>query len=150
MSRTSLTFASFDAMSFSVGVLRQRFIERHVERRRNLLGNPVDIGVRQVERTAHVAHHRLRLHGSEGNDLSHVFTAVFPRDVVDDLSAAPFAEIDVDVRERYPFWVQEALKNQIEAERIDVGNAHRPGNERSGRGSPAGADRNVLPRARSG
>ena len=111
-------------------VLGERLVERHVERRRDLLGDPIDVGVRHVERPPDVAHHRLRLHRPEGDDLRDVLAPVLPRDVVDDFAAAALAEVDVDIGQRHALGVEEALEEQVELERIDVGDAHAPRDER--------------------
>ena len=92
-------------------VLGERLVERHVERRRDLLGDAVDVGVRHVERAADVAHDRLRLHRPEGDDLRDVLAAVLARDVVDHLAAPPLAEVDVDVGQRHALGVEEALED---------------------------------------
>ncbi len=125
-------------------VLGERLVERHVERRRDLLGDVVDVGVRHVERAADVAHHGLRLHRPERDDLRHVLAAVLPRDVVDHLAAAPLAEVDVDIGQRHALGVEEALEDQVEVDRIDVGDAHAPGDERPGGRAAARTDRNAL------
>ena len=125
-------------------VLGERLVERHVERRRDLLGDPIDIGIRHVERAPHVPHHRLRLHRPEGDDLRDVLAAVLPRDVVDDLAAASLAEVDVDIGQRDALGIQEALEDQVEVERIDVGDAHAPGDQRSGGRASTWSDRDPL------
>ena len=87
---------------------------------------------------------RLRLHRPERDDLGDVLAAVLPRDVVDDLAAPPLAEVDVDVGHRDALGVEEALEDQVEVDRIDVGDAHAPRDERRGRRAAAGPDRDVL------
>ena len=131
-------------------VLRERLVERHVERRRDLLRDSIDVGVRHLQHAPDVPDDCLRLHRPEGDDLRDILASVLPGDVVDHLAAAPLAEVHVDVGHRDAFGVQEALEEQIEIDRIDVGDAHAPRDERAGRRSSAWADRNVLARARSG
>ena len=92
-------------------VLDQRLLERHVERRRDLLGDAIDVRVRHVHRAADVAHHRLRLHRAEGDDLRDVLAAVLARDVLDHLAAAPLAEVDVDIGQRHALGIEEALED---------------------------------------
>ena len=57
-------------------ILDQRLLERHVERRRDLLGDAIDVRVGHVHGPADVAHHGLGLHRAEGDDLRDVFAAV--------------------------------------------------------------------------
>jgi hypothetical protein len=65
-------------------------------------------------------------------------------DVVDDLAAAVHAEIDVDIGHGDALGIQEALEEQLVLQRIDIGDAERVGNERSGGRSAAGTDGNVV------
>ena len=125
-------------------VLGQRLLERHVERRRDLLGDAVDVRVRHVHGAPDVAHDRLGLHRAEGDDLRDVLAAVPARDVLDHLAAAALAEVDVDVGHRHALGVEEALEDQVVVQRIDVGDAHRPRDEAAGRRAAARPDRNAL------
>ena len=126
------------------GVLVDRPLERHVERRRDLLGDPVDVGVGHVEHAADVAHHRLGLHRPEGDDLRDVLAAVLAGDVLDHLGAPPFAEVDVDIGQRHALGVEEALEQQVVVDRIDVGDAQAVGDQAAGRRAAAGADRDAV------
>jgi len=83
-------------------------------------------------------------HGAEGDDLGDVVAAVFLRDVIDDLTAAVHAEINVDVGHRHAFGIQEALEQQLVLQRIEVGDAQSVGNERTGSRSAAGANGNFA------
>ncbi len=86
----------------------------------------------------------LRLHRPERDDLRDVLAAVLPRDVLDDLAAPPLAEVDVDVGQRHALGVEEALEDEVEVDRIDVGDAQAVGDEAAGRRAAARADRNAL------
>jgi hypothetical protein len=123
--------------------LLERLVERHVERRGDLLSDLVDLGEWHLEDPADVLDDRLRLHGAERDDLRDVFAAVLPRHVVDHFAAAPFAEVDVDVRHRDALRIQEALEQQIEVHRIHVGDLHAPRRDRSGCRAAARTDRNA-------
>ena len=125
-------------------VLGERLVQRHVERRRDLLGDPIDVGIRHVERAPDVPHHGLRLHRPEGDDLRDVLAAVLARDVVDHFAASPLAEVHVDIGQRHALGVQEALEDEIELERIDVGDAHAPRHERAGCRSSSRSNRNTF------
>ena len=125
-------------------VFGERFLERHVERRRNLFRDAIDVRVGQVHHAADVADHGLRLHGAERDDLRHVLAAVLRGDVLDHLAAAALAEVDVDIRQRDALRIEEALENQVVVQRVDVGDAQRPGHEAAGRRAAAGADRNAV------
>jgi len=72
--------------------LLQRLVQRHVERRRDLLGDLVHVGERHLEHAADIADHRLGLHRPEGDDLRDLLAAVLLGDVVDDLAAAAYSQ----------------------------------------------------------
>src|SRR5208337_3450914 len=87
---------------------------------------------------------RFSAHGSEGDDLADVLTAVLIRNVANDLAAASHAEVDVDVREADPFGVQKALKNQVVLKRIDVRDTQRVGRQAAGCRTPPRTHGNAL------
>ena len=68
----------------------------------------------------------------------------FCLDVADHLFAAVLAEVDVEVGHRHAVRIEEALEQQREAQRIDVGDGQRIGDQRAGARAAARADRNVL------
>ena len=125
-------------------VLGERLVERHVERRRNLLGDAVDVRVRHVHHAADVADDGLGLHRAERDDLRDVLASVLLGDVGDHLAAAPLAEVDVDIGQRHALGIEEALENQVVVERIDVGDSEGPGGKAAGGRAAARSDRNAL------
>ena len=124
-----------------------RLLQRHRGRGNvgDQLGNAVHLAERQAEHAAHVAHHRPRLQLAEGDDLRHPVGAVFIAHIVDDGVAAFRAEVDVEIRHRHALGVQEPLEQQIETDRIDIGDGQRPGSDGTGARAAARADRNALP-----
>ena len=108
------------------------------------LGDAVHLAERQAEHAADVAHRRPRLQLAEGDDLRDAVGAVFAADVVDHLVAPVLAEIDVEVRHRHAFGVEEALEQQAPAQRVEVGDGQRPGRDRAGAGAAAGPDRDAA------
>ncbi len=130
--------------------LGERLLERHVERRRDRLGDAVGVGVRDVHHARDVAHHRARLHRPERDDLRDVLAAVLPRDVLDHLAAAALAEVDVDVGQRHALGIEEALEDEVVLDRIDVGDPQAVGDEAAGRRAAARARPECPARARSG
>ncbi len=121
--------------------LLEGLVEGHLEVEGDHLRDLVHFGVAQVENAPHVTHHRLRLHGPEGDDLGHVLAPVLPGHVLDDLPPAVLAEIDVDVRGADAFLVEEALEDQVVLDGVEVGDAQRVGDEASRRGAPSGPHR---------
>ena len=126
------------------GTLGERLLERHVERGRNRLRDTVGVRVRDVHHARDIAHRRARLHRPECDDLRDVLPAVLPRDVLDDLPAAPFAEVDVDIRERHALGIEEPLEDEVVLDRIDVRDPQAVGDEASCGGAAARTDGNAL------
>ena len=67
--------------------------------------------------------------------------AVLLLHVVDDAVAVVLAEVDVEVGHRHALRVEEALEQQVVAQRIEVGDAERVGDQRAGARAAARADR---------
>src|SRR5690606_32373119 len=82
--------------------------------------------------------------GAVGDDLAHAVLAVATRDVVDDLVAAIHAEVDVEVGQGHALGIEKALEQQAVLDRVEVGDAERPGHQGAGAGTAPGADRNVV------
>ena len=97
-----------------------------------------------VERAADVFDGGLGRHGVEGDDLRDLLAAVLVGDVLDDFAAAVHAEVDVDIGHRDALGIQEALEEQHVLHRIDVGDLHRVGDERSGGRTAARADGDAI------
>ena len=114
-----------------LGDLRRRLLHRQREVR--LIGDElrerVGFGGGEAEHASDVLDDGARLHGAEGDDLADRFASVLLAHVLDHLAAPLEAEVDVDVRHRDALGIEEALEEEIEAERADVGDAQRVGDE---------------------
>ena len=64
--------------------------------------------------------------------------------VADHLVAPVLAEVDVEVGHRDALGIEEALEQKPEADRIEIGDGERIGDERAGAGAAARPDRNAL------
>ena len=140
-------FANLAIFLHGLSELRRIFdglIERDVELCRHHLGDAIDVGVRDVHGATNVFDGGFGCHGAEGDDLGNVIAAIFLRDVVDDFAAAVHAEIDIDIRHRNALGIEEALEEQFVLERIDIGDAERVGDERTGGRSAAGTNGNIV------
>ena len=124
----------------------ERLLQRHRVGRivGNQLAQTVDAAVAEAEHTAYIAEHRAGLKLTEGDDLGDTVLAIAPADIVDDLVAALRAEVDVEVGHRHSFGIEEALEQQAEAERVEIGDGQRPRHHRAGARTPARADRDPL------
>ena len=112
---------------------------------RDHLGQAVALGKAHAQHPAHVMHRRLGQQRAKGDDLAHLVTAVFVLDVADDLFAPVHAEVDVEVRHRHPFRVQEAFEQQRIAQRVKVGDGQRIGHQRPRARAAPRPDRDPLP-----
>ncbi len=111
---------------------------------RHQLAQLVDLAVGHLQHAADVAQHAARLQRAEGDDLRDLIAAVALLHVADHLVAAVLAEVDVEVRHRHALGIEEALEQQAEAQRIEVGDGQRIGDQRAGARAAARADRNAL------
>ena len=114
-----LGLAHFLADAF---LLRHRLADRHRLHtlNRDHLRQPVHLPKRHLQHPAHVTYSGLRQQRAEGDDLPHPITPVLLLHVTDHLFPAIHTEVDVKVRHRHPFRVQEPFKQQAVAQRIKV------------------------------
>ena len=126
------------------GRFPDRVLQLDVQRGGDHLGDPVHVGVRDIHRAPHVFDRRLGRHGAEGDDLRHIFAAVFLGHVIDDFAAPVHAEIHVDIGQRNALGIQEALEEQLVLQGIDIGDPQRIGNQRARGRSAARSHRNAM------
>ena len=107
-------------------------------------GDLVDLAEGQAEHAADIADRGAGLQFAEGDDLRDAVAAVFVAHIVDDPVAAFLAEVDVEVGHRHAFGIEEPLEQQIEPQRIEVGDGQRPCGDRPGARAAARADRDAL------
>ena len=100
--------------------------------------------VRHVEHATGVAHHRLGAQRAKRGDLAHGATAIFRLDVLDHPLAVILTEVDVEVGHRHALRIQEALEQQVVADRIEIGDAQGVGDQRPRTRTPPGADRHAV------
>ncbi len=111
---------------------------------RHELGELVDLAERHFEHAADVAHDAAGEERAEGDDLRHPVGAVAVAHVGDHLVAPVLAEVDVEVRHRHALGIEEALEQEAEAHRVEIGDGERPGDERAGARAAARPDRNAV------
>ena len=120
------------------GLRKGRRVRRIV---RNELAEPVDLSVGHLQHAPHVTQDGAGLELSEGDDLRDLVGSVFLLDVVDHLVAPVLAEVDIEVRHRYAFGIEEPLEQEAETQGIEIGNCQRPGDHRPGARAAARPDR---------
>ena len=108
---------------------------------RHQLADAVDLAVGHAQHAADVAQHGARLQLAEGDDGGDAVVAVFVAHVADHAVALVLAEVDVEVRHRHALGIEEALEQQAPAQRVEVGDLERPGDQRARARAAAGSDR---------
>ena len=126
------------------GGLGDGVVERDVELVGNHLGQAVGLGVGQVVDAGDVADDHLGAERAVGDDVGHAVVAVLPAHVIDHFAAAAHAEVDVEIGRGNALGIEEALEEELEAERVEVGDAQQIGDEAAGAGAAARADRDAL------
>ena len=111
---------------------------------RDQLGQAVAEHVGHVQHPSGVAHHGLGAQRAESGDLAHGGAAVLFLDVVDDPFAVVLAEVDIEVGHGDPLGIQEALEQQVIADRIQVGNAQGVRYQRARAGAPPRPHRHAV------
>ena len=126
-------------------------LEAVVERRRaallrvrDELREAVADAVVVAEHAGGVARGRAREHPAEGDDLRDRVAAVLLGHVAHHAVAAADGEVDVDVRHRHALGVEEALEQQVVAQRVDVGDPQAVGDDRAGGAAAARADGDAV------
>ena len=110
----------------------------------HLLGHGVRFPITHVHGPAHVPDGVPGGHGAEGDDLGHMVGAVFLVYIINNLSPAVHAEIDVDIRHAHPLGVQEALKVKAVFHRVHVGDPQAVAHQGTRGAAPAGANGDAL------
>ena len=88
--------------------------------------------------------HAARQERAEGDDLRDAILAVAAAHVGDHLVAPVLAEVDVEVRHRDALGIEKALEQQAEADRIEIGDGQRVGDERARARAAPRPDGNAL------
>ncbi len=93
----------------------------------------------EAEHARRVARGGAREHLAEGDDLRDRLAPVLVGDVAHHALAPAHREVDVDVRHRHALGVQEALEQQVVAQRVDIGDRQAVGHDRAGRRAAPGS-----------
>ena len=133
-------FIDFRQLRFSL----KGFCQRHARIGRHQFRDAIDKPVRVAQHAAHVADNRFRRHRTEGNDLRYRITAVHVGHVLDHLVAFLHAEVDVEVGHRDTFRVEETFEQQVELQRIEVGNFQRIRHQRTCAGATPRSNRHAV------
>ncbi len=104
----------------------------------------VDEQVRQIKHAPDIAQHRLRRHGAKGGNLRHRLMAVAVLHILDHTVTAILTKVDIEVRHRHPFRVEEALEQQVIFQRVEIGNRQAVCHQRAGTGTTPRPHRHAI------
>ena len=137
----------FLALSFGLvnTLVQGGLVQRDPEALRNQLGDPIHETEGMAQDPPHVADHGPRGHGAEGDDLGHAVPSVATCHVIDDPVPALHAEVDVEIRHGDAFGLEKAFKQDLVAQRIEVGDGQRVGHQRAGARTAARASTSSVP-----
>jgi hypothetical protein len=144
--RSSRTSSSFCSRSASKRFHLPRLLQRDELARleRNQLGDAVTKEIGEIEHPTDVAHRGLGGHRAEGHDLRHRIGAILFFHVIDDAITTVLAKVDVEIRHRYAFRIEEALEQQHVAQWIEIGDAERVADQRTRTRASAGTDGHAI------
>ncbi len=134
----------FVSQFLELRLLLQSLLQGDIQNCRYQLGDLVHIAVGHIQSPADVADHPLGHHGAKGDNLGDVGLAVLLPHVIDNLFAAIDTEVDVDIRHRHPFRVEEPLKEQVVGHGIDIGDANGIGHQTTRGATTARSHRNSV------
>ncbi len=125
----------------------QAFLERRRaahDRVGDQLRQAIARAVVEAEHARRVARGGAREHLAEGDDLRDRLAPVLLGHVAHHPLAPAHREVDVDVRHRHALGVQEALEQQVVAQRVDVGDRQAVGDDRARRRAAARPDGDAV------
>jgi hypothetical protein len=93
-----------------------------LDRRRNLLGNSVNLHIRVSKSPPDIADSSPGSHRSKGDDLCHVFSPILIDDIFEDFGAPIIGKINIDIRHGNPLGIEESFENETVCKRIELGN----------------------------
>ena len=111
----------------------QCLINGDIQLLRDHLGKTVYIIIRKIHHSSHITDHTLCRQCTEGYDLDHLFLAIFAADIVNNLLSSFEAEININIGHGHTLRVQEAFKQQIILDRVNIRDLQRIGNNTSRR-----------------
>src|SRR6185437_13410517 len=140
-----LAHSSFAVVDLAqVGDVFERLVDGHANGCGDEFGNAVHVAVCHVEGAPTVLDGTLRRHSVEGDDLGDLLATVLAGDIVDYLTAAVHAEVDVDIGHGHAFGIEEALEQEDILHGIDIGDLHAVGDQRAGSRAAARAHRDAV------
>ena len=118
----------------------ESLVDGHVQSGRDLFGNPVGVGITDIQHTAHVADGHAGSHGAEGDNLGNVVIPVEAMDIVNNLTATVDTEVNVDIRHGDTLGVQKPLEKEAVFDGVNVGDLQAVGHNAARCAASPGAD----------
>ena len=125
-------------------ILLKRFIDRDVQLLGDHLRDTVHKRIGKIHHTPHVADHAPRRQSSESDDLHYPVLAVLAHHIIDDLLPSLIAEVHVDIGHGHTLRVQEPLKQELIADRVNGGDLQAVGDDASRRRPSSRSDRDPV------
>ena len=119
-------------------------VNGHVQSGWDLLGNPVGVGIADIQHTADVADGHAGSHGAEGDNLGNVVIPIEAMDIVDNFTTAVDAEVNVDIRHGDTLGIQEPLEKEAVFDRVNIGDFQAVGHNAARCAASTGPDGNAA------
>ncbi len=108
------------------------------------LADTVDLTIGHLQHAPDIAQNGAGLQFTKGDDLRHLVGTIFLLNIGNDFVAAVLTEIDIEVRHRNTFGIQKPLEQQVIAQRVQICDGQRPGDDRPRPGPTARPNRYFL------
>ena len=129
---------------FKARLLCKSVFQLNVQRRRNQFGQLIHFCKSHVQHTTHIFQRGFGTERSKRDDLRHLLTPIFFRDVLNHFPTAARAKVRIHVGHADTFRIQEALKQQPVLQWINIGDLHGVTHQRTCRRSTARTHRNAA------
>ncbi len=139
----------FDVGAFCQGFQfrfpRKRTLQADVKDLGYHLGDAVNFPQGDVKGPSHIPYDGSGLHLAKGDDLGHVVVAsVFFHDISEDGIPAFHTEVNIDIGHALSGWIQESLKYEAVANRVQVSNSESVGHKTAGRRTTPWPHRDIV------
>ena len=121
---------------------------RQRDRLRRIVGDEfaqlVDLPVWHFQHAADIAQHTASLQRTERDDLRDLLAAVLSLHITNDVVAMILAEVDVEIGHRHALGIEEAFEQKSEAQRVEIRDQERIGDQRARPGAAPRPHRNAF------
>ncbi len=111
---------------------------------RDQFGKPINLPIGHLQNATNVPNSGFGQERAEGDDLGDAITAVFLLDILDHFLPAIHAKVDIKIRHRHAFGVEEPFEQQRVAQWVKISDGQCIGNQRTSAGTAPRPNRNIL------